>query len=87
VTALSDQDTLKCAAARRAVAEIEEGVMLGLGSGSTAALRSRPSPTRSSAEPLHLIKGGGGAFLREKIVAAASARMIVVVNESSSSIA
>jgi ribose 5-phosphate isomerase A len=36
--AMSDQDALKQAAAERAVAEIEDGMVLGLGSGSTAEL-------------------------------------------------
>jgi ribose 5-phosphate isomerase A len=63
-----EQDGEKRAAAARAVEEAEDGMVLGLGSGSTAAFAVEALAAR--------------IVLREKIVESASDRMIVVVDET-----
>src|SRR6266404_4111566 len=67
-----NRDELKRAAALRAIKEMENGMVIGLGTGSTAAF---------VVEGLALIKGLDGALLREKIVAAASDRLVIVVDQ------
>ena len=73
---LTPIDRAKFAAARRAVDLVEDGMKLGLGTGSTAAWMDEFD------SDLTLIKGGGGAHLMEKIVATASDRMVVITDAS-----
>src|SRR6267378_4408497 len=81
----TDRDELKRAAALRAIEEVEDGMVVGLGTGSTAAFVVEGLAARVADEvalgTLDLIKGLGGALLREKIVAAASNRLIIVVDQ------
>jgi ribose 5-phosphate isomerase A len=87
-------DTEKAVAARKSVEFVKDGMVVGLGSGSTATfaiqflgemvrdgLKIRGIPTSRASGGLALIKGGGGALLHEKIVAASSHRLVIVADE------
>jgi len=92
------QDEAKRMAARRALEFVEDGMSLGLGSGTTSAIFIRELGERVKqglrvldlaidgadevGPGLALIKGGGGALLREKIVESAARRFIVVADSS-----
>ncbi|KAK8589421.1 hypothetical protein V6N12_023818 [Hibiscus sabdariffa] len=74
------QDELKKLAADKAVDSVKSGMILGLGTGSTAAF---VVDKLDEVDPnLDLVKGRGGALLREKMVEAASSSFIVVVDDS-----
>ncbi|KAF2287868.1 hypothetical protein GH714_003035 [Hevea brasiliensis] len=90
------QDELKKLAADKAVDYVKSGMVLGLGTGSTAAfvvakigelLQSGQLTDivdgADEVDPdLNLVKGRGGALLREKMVEAASEKFVVVADET-----
>ncbi|PIA31656.1 hypothetical protein AQUCO_04900153v1 [Aquilegia coerulea] len=91
------QDDLKKLAAYKAVDYVSSGMVLGLGTGSTAAfVVSRIGELLKSGELKDIIGvptskrtqeqaaslGRGGALLREKMVEAASAKFVVVVDDT-----
>jgi ribose 5-phosphate isomerase A len=74
-------DAAKRAAAEAAIALIEDGMLVGLGTGSTMRL-AIDGADEIEEGTLRLVKGAGGALLREKIVAQASRRFVVVADDS-----
>src|SRR6266576_689495 len=78
---------MKIAAARKALAEVRDGMRLGLGIATFRLAELAPLDLAIDGadaidDHLRLIKGGGGALLREKIVEQAARRFIVIADET-----
>ncbi len=70
-------DELKKSAAQKALELVQDGMLLGLGSGTTSKYF-----TEGVGRLVAVIKGRGAALFREKLVAEASKRFIVIVDDS-----